>query len=366
MEYTDWVITEIVNSEGVSESVLCKGYIITKNGTKMDVIYKIHAIINNDNIKDIIDYNIKAVEFEGLIYEELNKYKDLRSFFFNFIDYIGIQQDQIIKHLILSLTKRIEFFRKLYKIRASGNIGIIITEYVDCPNLEYFLINEFTDRKYKDNEDILKIKVSEILYSVLLGITHLYNIDFMHNDMHFKNILCNFNKCTEYYNNYNSKFISNSKIYIFDFDRSSYKNYTNLLLDYEDCHKWGSCNKKNYKDYYVFLMSLLRLKTEYPNQRNSKFIKFIEEIFDNLVPAKYRDNLKKKNKVWWSAYCGKLLYEGTIEFNQPCNYPETSDIYMPWLKDIYNNFTKYMVKLNILKKQSTNGITKIYFDDKFA
>jgi hypothetical protein len=137
--------------------------------------------------------------------------------------------------------------------------------------------------------DDIKFLIFELLYSIYVMHTEL---DIMHNDLHFDNILA-----TKIQNPIINKYIINGNEYkiskkymvrIFDFDRSSkIQKFTqsspiyNNFIETEICKINGSCNKYSQKDIYILLVSIIRIKLQKNSHIDETQINDIFEIISD-------------------------------------------------------------------------------------
>jgi hypothetical protein len=341
-------IIKYIEPNSASPSIICQGTYNDK-----PAYFKISKVN-----KHTTDSSEQGLYYEGTIYKKINDYKNnekvknIQAFFLNYLDYKKIYKAVLID-ITNNITKKIENYEK-FIIRlnslASSDYDvfrILITEDNDTVTL--FDMIKSLDDSYKIST--IKIILADLLYPVLLGINILYNVlDINHNDMHFKNILCcKEEKLTAYYIDSNEFYVSRYKINIFDFDLSYQTNKNNNRLSDDYCKMSGSCNRKSFKDYYVFIQSILSSYYIYYSKPNYKRLtQCLEEIFNILVPKEYQssfiknmdDILNNKKKLFWSAYCIKLDEGKELTMDIPCNETDKSDTYLYWLKDITEKFRK--------------------------
>jgi len=236
--------------------------------------------------------------------------------------------------------------------------GIITYDY-DMITL-HDLINNLSENV--KSEYIYINLIFELLYSIyIMNI----NLNLMHNDLHFGNIMTK-KLDTPIYSTYiinNNTYILKKYfiIRIYDFDRAYVKNddieIVNNFLEKKNikndkitfCHESGSCNKKSNKDTFVLLASLIRLIKKYEEQpkEQSYFISIIfKKIFDILTNYNEElyliiyNNLNSK-KVFWSAFCS--IDRKTLEFiKNKCN-----NTYIPNI-DIESFMNRYIKFMNLV------------------
>jgi hypothetical protein len=154
------------------------------------------------------------------------------------------------------------------------------------------------DYKYNSFEELIKsttdakdidFLIFELLYSIYIMHTQL---DIMHNDLHFGNILATKILNPEIYeyliNGKTYKFLKKYKVLIFDFDRSTkIQKFTDTPPDKNDilsknyCKVSGSCNKYSQKDIFVLIVSLMNFKYRKDTHINETHVDKIFNIISN-------------------------------------------------------------------------------------
>jgi hypothetical protein len=161
------------------------------------------------------------------------------------------------------------------------------------------------DHKYNSFDKLIKsttdakdidFLIFELLYSIYIMHTQL---DIMHNDLHFNNILATKILNPEIYeyliNGKTYNILKKYKVMIFNFDRSTkIQEFTNTspvkndILNNRLCKIYGSCNKYSQKDIFILLVSLMKIKFKKDSHINETHV---DKIFDVLSRV---DNKLKK------------------------------------------------------------------------
>jgi len=344
------VITELPPSDSSSFSIIGKG---TYQGKA--AFFK---MFNNDSKNDDNNKHLKieGLKYEAGVYQNINSHiirdNKLAPFFIPYLGFLTLSKTELLDIIRKSkpdVQSNIERELKMIQIdmNSNFNLDVLITGNENTIPLTE-LIDEFKDSQF--TREAIITSVCEILYVILLAIDILHNqMKIAHNDMHLGNIRCKREK-TLYYD-YNNKyyFLSNYKILIYDYDRSYLEGRNNSLLGdlSHNCIKYGSCNKRTFKDYHLFIQVILdQIVRKIKNRDYNILCDILNIIFDSVVPVdyqhSYRENMtnviNNNKKLHWSGYCNKLSYNNELTMSEPCDNPEVSDIYTPWLSDIPNKF----------------------------
>lgn len=366
-------IDGIKNHKHSSESILTTGYLIKGNerlpvyckwfkttDNKLNYEKDIYTYIkqfvtSNPNIKEtieehiIVPYEIHLIETKVLRLllsnEQDDNFVDLCLTFeiYNNTPLIGI----ITPNYDNSLTLYYQF-AKIFKKYDVSNYEAIYNEEKENVLIDNILteINPF---------EITFIEmIFDLLYSFYLLHTQL---DIMHNDNHFNNILyydTDVKQKTYHLGQTKITTLTNSTIRLFDFDLSTKirkhrniasKNNTSLSSNNNHrCLKYGSCNAHSQKDVYVIIVSLYKWYKiiKHNNSLRNLIFSIILCLSDNninLIKAiKYNTTTKPPtNNNFWSGYY-------TLE------------------KDIHNNYTNRFITVennfanNIITPPNYNGL----------
>jgi hypothetical protein len=306
--------------------------------------------------------NIEALLYESSIYKFISHQdENIKNFFVQFLHSTDTTLDELIQTRVIKerdnkvLVQRMQILRIDY----TSKIHLIVTENSDSESLSDYLKRQ-TNTYNNNNYNLVKKKLSNIFDLVIQGIYILNNkLKIQHNDMHFMNILIK-KEDKEYKLLDSDKYLeSDYKISIYDFDRAYRVGYDNQLLK-ELCEFGAGCNNLSYKDMFVFIQSIIfqylsiESKPEY-----SLLTRYFNDLINALIPNAFKDplitNMKnifnQKSDLHWSSYClrrdnAKLLY-----FSKPCDTTAQIDTYLPWLANIYVNFSKFVKDL---KNESYN------------
>ena len=185
-----------------------------------------------------------------------------------------------------------------------------------------------------------EIEVVNILSMIVVSI-YVLNVYFgiQHNDMHFNNILVKKEpESTDYeFTNVDGRtytISSNIRIYIYDFDRSYMEGQINPILTDYFCFRGEGCNTISYKDYFVFVQSLLYFYHTHTTDAHTTICSYIQRVLKEIIPShtlymldrRMLDDILENNKYFWSSYC--LVESAYMCLNTLVQDKATSD-YLP-------------------------------------
>ena len=184
-----------------------------------------------------------------------------------------------------------------------------------------------------------EVEVVNILSMIVVSIYILNtNLKIQHNDMHFSNILVKKeSESTDYeFTNVDGRIYtitSDIRIYIYDFDRSYMEGQINPILTDYFCFRGEGCNTIAYKDYFVFVQSLLYFYHLHTTTHVT-ICSYIRRVLKEIIPSHTLDMLDhrmsydilKKNKYFWSSYC---LVESTYACRDTSAQDKVTSDYLP-------------------------------------
>jgi hypothetical protein len=287
--------TERIEKNSSSNSIILKGTFQNKK------IYGKIFLSNSQTLlteKKIYEY-IKNMHNNDNSYLEKHIVISPITFIFDIIKILEIVDESIRLHFmcdLLELTNN--------NVSLLYNINVIVTFDYNMLTLENFIstkqIVDDTYKKTSDDEQIITHSdfvsiIFEILYSI--SIMHK-DLDIMHNDLHFSNILIKKLPKPQLFGyfieniEYNAQ--KNFEVKFYDFDLSSkikhFKQTPEILNEVNKfCKQYGICNRYSQKDVYVILVSLIK---NFKNGEINDIIDIISNGKKSLIEA-INTNLKE-------------------------------------------------------------------------
>ena len=215
-----------------------------------------------------------------------------------------------------------------------------------------------TLEKMLEQEPISELELVNVLLMIVMSIYILnMHFDIQHNDMHFNNILVKKELLpTEYTftdtENITHTISSDIRIYIYDFDQSYMKGEENPIL-IESCIRGEGCNTMSYKDYFVFVQSLLMFFFTYykkNNQTQRTTCSYIRNVLYAILDRDILDILDRRmlldifrtKKYFWSSYC---LANRQVHNSIECLDTIEQDKQAAYLPDILPKLIRYKESL---------------------
>ena len=245
----------------------------------------------------------------SLIYES-NVYKRIQQssvqqnqFFIPVLGCEDIELDRLVSYCV---TRNVKKTLGVCLYRLGTNFRCIITEDTGSMTLTHMLVKG----------QLSEIEVVNILSMIVVSI-YVLNVYFgiQHNDMHFNNILVKKEpESTDYeFTNVDGRtytISSNIRIYIYDFDRSYMEGQINPILT-DLCLRGEGCNTISYKDYFVFVQSLLYFYHTHTTDTYITICSSIRRVLTKILDINVLDMLDKRmlddilenDRYFWSSYC---------------------------------------------------------------
>ena len=341
-------ITEFLPANSVSPTIIARG--IYKG---IPAYFKI--FYNGTNLQKR-NNNIEALLYESSIYNFISHQdENIKNFFVQFLHSTDTTLDELIQARVIKERDNAVLVQRmtLLQIKYTSKIHLIVTENSDSENLFDYLKRQ-TNTYNNNNYDLVKKKLSNIFDLVIQGIYILNNkLKIQHNDMHFGNILIK-KEDKEYKLLDSDKYLeSDYKISIYDFDRAYREGYDNQLLN-QLCEDGAGCNNISYKDIFVFIQSIIyQYLTRENKPEYSLLTRYLNELINALIPPEFKDHLfinmrnifSNNSNLHWSSYCLRRDNAELLYFLKPCDTTTQIDTYLPWLGNVYDNFSRFVKDL---------------------
>ena len=272
----------------------------------------------------------------SLIYES-NVYKRIQQssvqqnqFFIPVLGCEDIELDRLVSYCV---TRNVKKTLGVCLYRLGTNFRCIITEDTGSMTLTHMLVKG----------QLSEIEVVNILSMIVVSI-YVLNVYFgiQHNDMHFNNILVKKEpESTDYeFTNVDGRtytISSNIRIYIYDFDRSYMEGQINPILT-DLCLRGEGCNTISYKDYFVFVQSLLYFYHLHTTTHVT-ICSYIRRVLKEIIPShtldmldrRMLDDILEKNRYFWSSYClvENISKQNTLECLDTSVQDDATSYYLP-------------------------------------
>jgi hypothetical protein len=372
-------IVKILTSDGISPSIIGKGIYKGKNA-----YFKIFYDGHNPRTTPEMHILTDALRYEGKVYDYIySQDPNIKKYFVKllrpFTNKSTTINDMIHRkfiNLTPSIYSELEQAMKKISIGEHDPIKIIITEDIDGKKL--FSNNHLDSLLHEYTNHIPVEKLAQDLYNIfdliLTGIFKLNNIlKIQHNDMHFSNIIIKRlpdSTAAQYVkqpvqDGRMAILMSKFEIGIYDFDKSYAESLGPNYLLLRDCNIGNGCNDISYKDYFVFLMSIIMVIYIFNGiHLYTNLVAYLQGFIKILVPddtdlrlltehyekyLKYKNEEPNKNLYFWNSYCvfASPVIRTTIDPRIPGSYPvcaptSIQDKSCPFLGKVMDNFSAYM------------------------